>query len=204
MAVICLLVGLAVGYLLRGSATDQVAVTSPAAQASAGAGIGSNMQVTPEQLKHMADKQAEPMLQQLKARPNDPTLLANLGNLYYDAQQFQDAVSHYERSLKLNPLNTNVRTDLGTAYWYLGDADRAIQEFQTALKTEPNKPNTLMNLGIVQWRGKLDAKAAVAAWQKLLATNPGFEGRSQVEQLITEAKRHGDIKPGTKTDKPAM
>ena len=36
----------------------------------------------------MADAQAEPLLAQLKATPNDADLLYKIGNLYYDAQQY--------------------------------------------------------------------------------------------------------------------
>src|SRR5208337_5287626 len=115
-----------------------------------------------------------------------------------------EAIGYYDRALKLQPANTSVRTDLGTAYWYLGDADEAIREFQTVLKAEPTKANALFNLGIVEWRGKMDAAAAVAAWQKLLASNPNYENRAQVQQLIAEARKHADLKPGTKSTKPVM
>jgi cytochrome c-type biogenesis protein CcmH/NrfG len=210
MAVVCLLVGIAAGYLWRGSEAPEKAATGvvaqmpapPPSQTPPGSPMG--IQITPEQLKGMADKQAEPMLQQLKAEANNADLLASIGNLYYDAQQFNDAVSYYDRALKLQPANTAVRTDMGTAFWYLGDADRAIREFQTVLKTEPTKANTLLNLGIVEWQGKMDGSAAIAAWQKLLDSNPKYENRDQVQQMIAEARKHANIKPGTKTSKPAL
>jgi cytochrome c-type biogenesis protein CcmH/NrfG len=208
MAVTCLLVGIAAGYLWRGSegsekaATGVVAQMPPPSQMPPGSPLGA--QITPQQLKGMADTQAEPMLQRLKTEPNNADLLASIGNLYYDAQQFNDAVSYYERALKLRPANTAVRTDMGTAFWYLGDADRAIREFRTVLKTEPTKADTLLNLGIVEWQGKMDGGSAIAAWQKLLDSNPKYENRDQVQQMIAEARKHANIKPGTKTSKPVM
>src|SRR6266545_1628879 len=80
-AIICLVIGIACGYFLRGSGSPPSNVTAAASQGAA-PGTG---QVTPEQLKHMADTQAAPILQQIKASPNDPTLLAQAGNVYYDA-----------------------------------------------------------------------------------------------------------------------
>jgi cytochrome c-type biogenesis protein CcmH/NrfG len=201
MAVICLLIGLGAGYFLRGSQTPaQTATETGASDVPAGMGMG--QQVTPAQLKAMADKQAEPMLKQLSANPNDATLLANIGNTYYDAQQFQDAIGYYDRALAIEPGNASVRTDLGTAYWYLGNADKAIEAFQTALKTQPDMANALFNMGIVQWQGKMDATGAIATWKKLLETNPQYQNREKVQQLIAEAQKHMNIKPGTKTDKP--
>jgi cytochrome c-type biogenesis protein CcmH/NrfG len=205
MAVLCLVLGIAVGFLVRGSASarNQAVTGSPSAQAP-GAMSAAVPQVTPEQLKQMADKQAEPLLQQLKANPDNAALLAGIGNLYYDAQQYADAVSYYERSLSIQPANTDVRTDMATAYWYLGQSDNAVSEFQKVLKTEPTKANALFNLGVVQWQGKMDAKAAANTWQKLLDSNPNYENRAKVQELLVQVRQHSGVKPGTKTDKPAL
>ncbi len=209
MAIMCLLIGVCAGYFFRGSGSFAPPTADSSSQAPAGVG-GQQMgqqemaqqQVTPEQLKRMADKQVEPMVEKLKTTPNDSALIASVGNIYYDAQQYNDAVTYYDRALKIEPANTSVRTDLGTAYWYLGNADKAIEEFQTALKTDPNKANTLLNLGVVQWQGKMDASGAISTWQKLLDTNPGYENKAKVQDLIAQAKKHMNLKPGSKTDKP--
>ncbi len=202
MAVVCLLIGIAVGYFVRGSASPAAA---PAVQAGAASSVPAGAgQVTPQQLKQMADKQAEPLLQQLQSSPNDPALLANIGNIYYDTQQYRDAIGYYDRSLKINAKNPDVRTDMGTAYYYLGDADSAIREFEIALRYDPNHAQTMFNMGMVKWQGKGDAKGALESWEKLLQVQPNYPDRAKVEQLIAQAKQHTNIKPGTKTDKPAM
>lgn len=199
LAVICLLLGIAGGWLIRGSQSPPIAagadVASPAAPPPMDAGAGSRP--APEQLKKMADAQAAPLLEKLKSSPNDAALLANVGNIYYDAQQYPAAIGYYQQSLKLQPADASVRTDMGTAYWYTGDADTALAELGKALQYEPNKANALFNLGIVKWQGKMDVEGAVAAWQKLLKTNPNYEGKEKVEQLIAQAKKHADVKPGT-------
>jgi tetratricopeptide (TPR) repeat protein len=204
LAAICLLLGLTVGYLLRGSAAPaQPQAAGVQEQAPAGA-PPAGAQPSPEQLKRMADTQAAPIVQQLKNDPNNPELLAQAGNLYYDAQQYQQAIDYYQRVLNIQPKNPDVRTDLGTAYFYLGDSDRALREFDTTLKNAPNHANTLFNMGMVKWQGKMDVNGAVAAWQKLLDTNPAYPNRDKVQNLIKQAKQHTDVKPGQKTDKPAM
>ena len=196
MAVICLLLGVVAGWLVRGSQSPAAAArTEVAAGSLPGAETGG--QPTPEQMKRMADKQAEPLLAQLKTDPNNADVLAKVGNVYYDTQQFETAIDYYLRALKGNPADAGVRTDMATAYWYVGDADIAIQEFNKALSYEPNKPNTLFNLGIVKWQGKMDVEGAVAAWQKLLDTNPTYENKDKVTQLIAQARKHSGIKPGT-------
>lgn len=145
---------------------------------------------TPAELKQAADTQAAPLIEKLKVDPTNASLLAQVGNLYYDAKQYPIAIDYYERSLKTQPRDTSVRTDLGTAYWYKGDPDTAITEFNKVLAIEPTKADTLFNLGVVKWQGKKDAQGAVAAWQKLLDTNPGYSNKENVLQLIAQVQAH--------------
>ena len=111
-------------------------------------------QITPEQQKAMVEKAVAPLLAGLKGNPDDFDSIVKVANLFYDGQQYPDAVQYYERALKLQPQNADVITDLGTSFWYTGDADKAIAEFQTALKYQPGRASTLFNLGIVRWQGK--------------------------------------------------
>jgi tetratricopeptide (TPR) repeat protein len=208
LSVICLLLGVAVGYLARSSAPSNLA-TASAAQTQAASGMtqqsgaspeGNAQQPTPEQLRHMADVQAEPLLAKLKTDPNNAQLLYQVGNLYYDAQQYPEAVKYYENSLKVEPQGTDVRTDLGTAYHLMGQPDRAIQEYDSVLKIDGKHANALFNEGMVKWQDKMDTQGAVTAWNHLLETNPNYPQRDQVQQLIAQAQKHLTMKPGTKAN----
>jgi len=211
MAVLCLLVGCAVGYLLRGSvggsATAPVAAAADQQQGMPPAGMGNGMgQQMPstERLKAMADKQAAPLIEQLKSKPNDPVLMSQVGNLYYDAQVFPTAIDYYEKSLAIDPKNAAVRTDLATALFYNNDADHSLAEFDRALKDDPKSSNALFNRGIVKWQAKMDVNGAVADWERLLKQDPNYDQADKVRMFMAQAKKHANIKPGQKTDKPAM
>jgi len=199
LAVICLLVGIAGGWLIRGSQSPAPATAeTPSASAPAPAMANPGTQIpSPAEMRKMADTQAGPLLEKLKADPANAGLLASIGDIYYDAQQYPTAINYYQRALKVEPANTGVRTDMATAIWYTGNADGAIAEFQKSLSYEPNKANTLFNLGIVEWQGKMDIDKAVATWQKLLDKNPNYEGKDKVLELIAQAKKHSGVKPGT-------
>lgn len=209
LAFFSLLLGVCGGWLIRRSVAAAVphAVQVggiPEVTASAGQPVPSqpvpmhsgsdSANPSAQQLKLAADNQAASWLAELKSQPTNVALLTKLGNLYYDAEQYPIAIEYYQRSLRLQPTDASVRTDLGTAFWYQGNADDAIGELERALSYEPNKANTLFNLGVVKWKGKHDAAGAIAEWQKLLATNPGFENRSRVEELIAEAKASSELK----------
>lgn len=198
LAVICLLMGIAGGWFIRGSQVPAAAAGMESAPSSSSVPSGAATQPSPQELKKMADTQAAPLLARLKSDPTNAELLANVGNIYYDVQQFPTAIDFYQRALKSQPANAGVRTDMATAYWYLGNADSAIAEFNQALTYDPNNANTLFNLGIVKWQGKMDVKGAVASWQKLLDTNPNYENKSKVQELIAQAQKHSEVKAGAK------
>lgn len=199
LAVICLLVGIAAGWFIHGSQSPVAAVaeTASASVPVPGSASMGAQAPTPAELQKMADAQAAPLIEKVKSDPANAGLLASIGNIYYDAQQYPTAIGYYQQALKADPKNTGVRTDMATAYWFTGNADSAIAEFQKSLSYEPNKPNTLFNLGIVEWQGKMDIDKAVATWQKLLDTNPNYEAKDKVLELMAQAKKHSGVKPGT-------
>lgn len=213
MAALCLLVGCAVGYLMRGSMGGSSTPAPAAAVATepqqgmppAGMGTGMGQQMpSPAQMKAMADKQAAPLLEQLKAKPTDPALNAQAGNVYYDAQIFPIAIDYYQKALAVDPKNSLVRTDLATALFYSNDFDHSIAEFDRALKDDPKNGNALFNRGIAKWQGKMDVNGALKDWETLLKQNPNYEQADKVRMYMAQAKKHANIKPGQKTDKPAM
>ena len=190
LAAFCLMLGVTLGYLFRGSASQEIASKTPQSAASVPQGMGGQEQLTPEQQKAMVDQAAAPLLEILKTNASDFGTVVKLGNIYYDGQQFPQAIEYYERALKIQPDNPDVITDLGTAYWYTKDADRALAEFQKSLKIRPDHAGTLFNIGIVKWQGKNDPAGAVVAWQELLKRNPNYPQRQQVEEIIARAKQH--------------
>ena len=199
MSAICLLLGIAVGYLVRGPGQP----VSNATPTTAAAPADTSVPPTPEMMKRMAETKAAPLLAQLQSSPNNAELLAEIGNVYYDTQNYQDAIAYYKKSLALKE-DPGVRTDMGTSYFYTGDADAALAEFDRTLKINPTFENALLNVGIVKFNGKMDARGAIAAWEQLLKQNPNHPRRADIEQMIAQAKKHENVTPGQKSAKPVM
>lgn len=193
LSAICLVLGAALGYLLRGSASPQPPMPAPNSQAATGApGIPghSGQMPTLEQMKHMADKQSEPLLAKLRVNPGDPSLLIEVGNVYRSAHQFKEASDYYTKALQLDPKNVAIRAELVSCLYYTGDVDGALQQLRQALQTDPKDSNSLFNLGMIEWREKKDAASALAAWNQLLKSNPSLaaDKKSQVQKLMAEVK----------------
>jgi tetratricopeptide (TPR) repeat protein len=190
MAAVCLLVGVMVGYLVRGSA-PVASTQAPATQPAAGSAAPAQQQPpTLDDMKRMADKQAEPLLAKLKTDPNNADLLNQVGNIYRMTHQFQAAATYYQKSLDVNPKNVGPRTDLASCLYYQGDVDGAIAQLEKSLTYDPKHAGTLLNLGLIRWKGKNDSEGAIASWQKLLKLYPNYEHKDAVEKLIAEAKTH--------------
>ena len=202
LAAVCLLAGTAGGWAIGGLRAAKAPTAIPAAPARQdGTAVAENAAFqapAPAQLKQVADAQAAPLTEKLKSDPDNADVLTALGNLYYDAQQYGAAVDYYARALRVKPADAAVRTDMGTAFWFMGNADRAIAEFDKALTYVPDNPNTLFNLGLVKWKGKKDGAGAESAWKRLLATDPSYEQKSQVEQMLAEVKKQTLATNGSK------
>jgi cytochrome c-type biogenesis protein CcmH/NrfG len=206
LSAICLLVGVTMGYLYRGSTAPQ----APAAvqtQTQAGNPMGGGQAAppapTPERMKQMADQQVAPLLEQLKQNPKDSALLTKIATYYLAAQQYDESEKYFQMAVDVKP-TADALTKLGNAQYFGGSTDKAIATFNKALAVDPKFANALYNLGMLKWQAQGDVKGAVACWEKLIKTNPNHPQRAQVEKMIAKAKEHEKMPAGAKTDKPAM
>jgi len=144
----------------------------------------------------LLDERAVQTLRDILARdPKNVQAVIQLGNLYYDAGRYAEAVAPYRQALALDASNVNVSTDLGTALYYSGRPDEALDQYEKSLAIDPNHPQTLFNQGIVRLDGKQDAARAVQSWEKLLATNPDYPERARVQQLIDQTRQKMQATP---------
>ncbi len=183
LCAVCAIVGLLFGYLLRGSAPK--ATVPPAAPTQQAA----TQMPSLDQMKHMADKKAEPLLEKLKSDPQNTKLLNEVGLLYKAAHQFPQAADYFKKALDLDRKNIATRADYATCLYYGGDVDGALATLNESLTYDPKHAGTLMNIGIIKWKGKNDVKGAVESWQKLLKFHPDYPQKAEVEKLISEAGR---------------
>lgn len=192
MATICLGVGLAVGFFIRGSASPApppVVQASPQQPQDKHASMGQQPMPTLADMKRMADKQAAPLLATLKTDPKNVAALNKTALTYKAAHQFKEAITYFQKALAIDPRNIAIRDDMASCMYYSGDVDGAIAQLEKSLTYDPKHAGTLMNLGIIKWKGKDDTAGAIAAWQTLLKLNPDFPQKDKIEQLIAEAKQ---------------
>jgi cytochrome c-type biogenesis protein CcmH/NrfG len=185
--------GLIVGWIIgTQQATPRV---GPPAQAAA--------QQPAAQSASMPANQAPPALDEARVQalrtaaegnPSDVESRVQLGNLYFDAERFTEAVTWYESALQLSPRDPNVRTDLGVAFYYLNQPDRALEQFDQSLKIDPRHSKTLLNQGIVRAFGRQDLKGAAEAWQRLIEVAPATPEADAARRALEGLKSaHPDL-----------
>jgi tetratricopeptide (TPR) repeat protein len=139
-------------------------------------------------LKSVADRE--------KANPKPR---AQLGNLYFDAEKYDDAIKWYGEALALEPGDVNVSTDLGVCYYYTNQPDKALEQFDKSLKLDPKHAKTLLNVGIVRAFGKQDLDGATQAWQQVIKIAPDSpEGQAAKRALDSLQSAHPSLGGGQK------
>jgi tetratricopeptide (TPR) repeat protein len=119
-----------------------------------------------------------------KSDPTNAGAAVQLGNVYFDAERYEDAIKWYEEGVRLDPKNPDASTDLGISYYYTGQTDRALQQFEQSLKIDPRHSKTYLNKGIVLAFGKQDLQSAEAAWKEVVALAPNTpEGQAAQKAL---------------------
>jgi cytochrome c-type biogenesis protein CcmH/NrfG len=182
------LFGLIIGWVLGSQQAARTARALPPPVAQAAPAPSSNPQpapVDPERVKAMEAVAAQ--------NPRDPQPRVQLGNMFFDAEQFREAITWYEQALMLNAKDANVSTDLGVAYYYTNQPDRALAQFDHSLKVDPKHIKTLLNVGIVRAFGKQDLPGAARAWQQVVDLSPDSpEGQAAKKGLEGIKSAHPD------------
>ena len=128
-------------------------------------------------LKNVAEREA-----------SNATPRIELGNLYFDAERYDDAIKWYGEALKLSPNNVDVSTDLGVCYHYSNQPDKALEQFDRSLKIDPKHTKTLLNVGIVRAYGKQDLAGAEQAWNQVVQIAPDSAEGQQAKRALDALK----------------
>ncbi len=129
--------------------------------------------------------------------PSDAETRVQLGNLYFDAERYDEAIRWYQDALRVEPRNVNASTDLGVAYYYSNQPDRALAQFDKSLGMDPRHSKTLLNIGIVRAFAKQDLDGAEKVWQRVVAIAPDSPEAGVAKKLLDAHGQTGSAKtPG--------
>jgi cytochrome c-type biogenesis protein CcmH/NrfG len=158
--------GVLVGWIIGNQQATGV-VAPPAAPAAAPSAAPAAQTPPP-----FDESRAAALKTDAERRPAAAQTRVQLGDLYFDAERYEDAIRWYADALRIDPRNVNASTDLGIAYYYSNQPDRALAQFDKSLEIDPTHSKTLLNIGIVRAFGKQDLDGAEKAWQRVLDLAP--------------------------------
>ena len=157
-----ILFGLIAGWVIG---SQQAPLRQPAAAVQAAPGTGSTAAILDQAQVNAFSSVAE-------REPSNAAPRAQLGNLYFDAERYDEAIKWYTDALKLSPNEVEISTDLGVSYYYTNQPDKALEQFDRSLKIDPKHTKTLLNVGVVKAFGKQDLQGAQRAWEQVIELAP--------------------------------
>lgn len=161
-----------------------------------GPGVSEKTSLPPQQPAQIQSFPAEQhgrilaLEKQATLNPESVEIWTQLGNLYFDSNNFVKAIRAYQKSLELDPNNANVWTDMGVMYRRSGQPTEAIKAFDRAIEIDPSHETSRFNKGVVLMHDLNDSKNAIRAWEELHKVNPFYRAPSgePLKQMIADLK----------------
>ena len=166
--------GIILGWIIATQQQPARAV-APVAQAAGGTQQQQQSQsasASGQQAKVLDEARVQQLTTILTSDPKNAGAAVQLGNTYFDAERYPEAINWYEKALAIDPKNADASTDLGVSYYYTKRTDEALKQFENSLRIDPKHTKTLLNKGIVLAFGKQDLNAAAESWRKVVELAP--------------------------------
>ena len=185
------LFGFLTGWIIGAQQSRPAAVPPPAAAAAPAGPSGPAGPDAPAEPPRLDQAKIDALRKRAADNPRDAAVRAEIGNAYFDAERYAEAITWYEASLGLDAKNVDVSTDLGVSYYYANQADRALAQFERSLQIQPKHTKTMLNIGVVRAFGKQDLNGAATIWQQVVDLAPeSAEGRAAKRMIEAVRSAH--------------
>lgn len=203
---LCLVVGLVIGFVGANSLNRSAAQVSPAMPAPGSAPSASGNPALPADHPPLGTSsgaadgdspQAGPLPQVLaaidkaKAQPKDFDAQMTAADLYYQIQKFDDAAQYYEAANKLKPTEIEPMIKAGNAYFDAEKYEPAEKWYEQALAKDAKNINVRTDLGLTFFlRTPRDIDRAIKEYKTSLAIDPNHE--ITLQNLVLAYTENGD------------
>ena len=120
--------------------------------------------------------------------PENPEILMDLGNAYYDREDWDRAVATSETARRKAPKNPNLLSDLGAAHRNRGEFELAVAFFQKAREANPDHWQSLLNWLLVEAYDRRDARAAQRLFDEVKLRYPEIPQLEKIQEQITSLR----------------
>lgn len=137
-------------------------------------------------------------IETLKSRlfdePENDMLLSALGDAYFEAKRFQEAIPVYEKAVAINPQNYDALNDLGLCYFYTRNEVAALEALDKAVAVNPDYKYAWLSKGFVLVSiGRFqDAEAPLRRAKEL---DPNGNIGAEAEKFLQKIEQHKATRP---------
>jgi Flp pilus assembly protein TadD len=180
-----------------------VAVYESGKPSSASAEPAATTSATDPSAPQVDETQVAQLMQKISANPNDLAALTALGDLYFQAGDYNTAGGWMAKVVAIKPKDVKARLALGAAQFNLGNVAAAEKEWKQVVALDPKNVEAYYDLGFLYLSKKpADNAKAKAAWAKVVAIAPNSEvAKTIATHLKTLDGSSTSATSGTTTEK---
>lgn len=131
---------------------------------------------------------------------NNYVMHCNMGVLFAEQGNIQDAVFHYEAALKIKPNDADTNYNYGNLLVAQGKLDKAIGHYIIAIKGTPKFAPAHNNLGIAYARSANQEKA-IEQFREAIKINPYYiEAKNNLETALAQQEKNKKLQANKNTD----
>jgi tetratricopeptide (TPR) repeat protein len=180
--------GLAFGILLGYFVFQSVAQPTAGVPATASAPTTSGSSDQPPARRLLDHEEVAGLERLLERNPDDNEIRIRIGNLYFDAGHYDEAIPYFQEAIARSPKDPHLRNHLALAYTNLGRVDQAVAAYEAILEVAPADPQGLLGLGRVKLYAQQDIHGGLEAWEELLRVAPNSPEADSIRDELEALK----------------
>ncbi|MGL5510766.1 MAG: tetratricopeptide repeat protein, partial [Microcoleaceae cyanobacterium] len=111
----------------------------------------------------------------LQVQPDSPEINANLGSIYVNLKQFDQAIHYYQQALKINPKMSGVYWNLAKLYQTKGEVETSLEYWNQALELNPQLADADFNFRLANTCFKADKMLlAMQSYRRAIKQRPDY------------------------------
>lgn len=112
--------------------------------------------------------------QSLHFNPTNRESMATLGDLYFETNQLDQALSAYTSLLFVDPENSDCHSNIGYILWQLDRNDEAIEAYRKAIELNPHNYIAHNNLGVIFLDEQQSPEEAVGCFEQAFSIKKDY------------------------------
>jgi cytochrome c-type biogenesis protein CcmF len=125
------------------------------------------------------------LMQKISADPKDEKSFVSLGDLYFGAGDYTNAIDFFTKAVAIKPKDDYAWTGIGAAAFNSGNQEQARDAFLKAIAINPKNDSGHYGLGLA-YLALGDADKAKAEWETVVKVAPGSDAAKAAQNMLDQ------------------